>query len=383
MPIVMLLVIFSTVLLCQFVPVEVQQVCYSISMSIRELMVASLPVIVFTLLLRSSLGLSGGATKMIATIIALVCCSSFCATFLSHYAGSAIYKFDWSIAMPPTGDGMAPLWSLKLPRFVSNGKAMIAGFAAGFALSKYRPHIAHAISPTIDKIIAVFFSAIVCSMPCFIAGFIMKLHHDGMMHSVITNYSAIFALIITTQALYISAVYFISSGCNLRQFLISIKNMIPAGISGFSTMSSAASIPLSIMGVENNTQNKEFARCVVPATVNIHMLGDCFAIPILAYAVMKSYGMPEPSVLGHLVFTIYFIITKFSGAAVPAGSIIIMIPILEEYFGFNDDMVSLITSLYILFDPVFTCANVMGNGALAKMIDTVLRSGTKLVPSNR
>jgi Na+/H+-dicarboxylate symporter len=32
-------------------------------------------------------------------------------------------------------------------------------------------------------------------------------------------------------------------------------------------------------------------------------------------------------------------------------------------------MLSLITALYILFDPVITCANVLGNGAFARMVD--------------
>ncbi len=97
--------------------------------------------------------------------------------------------------------------------------------------------------------------------------------------------------------------------------------------------------------------------------MNIHLIGDCLAIPIFAYAVMKSYGIAEPSLYGYLVFLIYFIAAKFSVAAVPGGGILVMLPILESFFGFNSDMLSLITALYILFDPVITCGNVLGNGA--------------------
>jgi Na+/H+-dicarboxylate symporter len=35
-------------------------------------------------------------------------------------------------------------------------------------------------------------------------------------------------------------------------------------------------------------------------------------------------------------------------------------------------MMSLITALYILFDPIITSANVLGNGAFAKMIDSLV-----------
>ena len=51
---------------------------------------------------------------------------------------------------------------------------------------------------------------------------------------------------------------------------------------------------------------------------------------------------------------------------------IVMLPILESYFGFNAQMLSMIMSVYILFDPIMTCANVMGNGALAMIIDRVV-----------
>ena len=46
-----------------------------------------------------------------------------------------------------------------------------------------------------------------------------------------------------------------------------------------------------------------------------------------------------------------------------------MLPILDKYLGFNTEMLSLITALYILFDPFITSANVLGNGAFARIID--------------
>ncbi len=123
------------------------------------------------------------------------------------------------------------------------------------------------------------------------------------------------------------------SNCQWRAFVSSIKNMLPATISGFSTMSSAASMPLTIIGVENNiqSQNKEIARSVVPITVNIDLVGDCFAIPIFAYAVLKSFGMAERSLVHYLTFTFYFVLAKFSVAAVPGGGIIVMLALPNNY----------------------------------------------------
>jgi Na+/H+-dicarboxylate symporter len=58
---------------------------------------------------------------------------------------------------------------------------------------------------------------------------------------------------------------------------------------------------------------------MIPATVNIHLMGDCFAIPIFAFAILKSFGIAEPTTFSYLMFAISFVLAKFSVAAVPGG----------------------------------------------------------------
>ena len=188
-----------------------------------------------------------------------------------------------------------------------------------------------------------------------VAGFIVKMQADGAIATIVKNYTLVFAIVLFAQISYIALAYFIASHFRVDEFLRSIKNMIPAAISGFST----------------NAKNKNLARLSIPITVNIHLIGDCIAIPIFAYAVLKNYAMPEPTIFTYIIFTFYFVLAKFSVAAIPGGGIIVMLPILEAYLGFNSDMLLFITAIYILFDPVITCVNILGNGAFAKMIDLV------------
>ena len=68
------------------------------------------------------------------------------------------------------------------------------------------------------------------------------------------------------------------------------------------------------------------------------------------------------------MFSIYFVWAKFSVAAIPGGGIIVMIPILEEHLGLSFEMLPLITTLYILFDPIITSANIMGNAVFARLL---------------
>jgi len=364
--------IIAIVVCGPWLPLEVQQGLYALSLCIKSLIILFLPFIIFSLLFKAAVTLAHSAVRIIGTILLLVCCSNFISTFLSHYVGMWIYRFDLSMIMPQGIHELEPLWHCQLPTLIANDKAMFLGIVLGIVMVKWRKDMAstwaHFLNAGVDKILA----CITYLIPLFVAGFVVKLSHDQVIGILIKDYSIIFTVIALAQFGYIGFLYFILNSGRIGNFVQSIQNMMPAAMSAFSTMSSAASMPLTIIGAEHNTKNKDIARSVIPATVNIHLIGDCFAIPIFAYAILKTFGMPEPSLASYLIFTCYFVLAKFSVAAVPGGGILVMLPILQAYLGFTGDMMSLITALYILFDPVITCANVLGNGAFAMLIDRIV-----------
>ena len=372
MPFILAAVILAVIFLNPLLPLGIKQFLYAISLSIKSVIRILLPFIIFGLLFKAAVMLSNKATKIIGLILAFVCLSSFISIFISYYIGEWVYNFNLSMILPKETSDLVALWSFNLPKLIANDRAMFAGIILGILAAKFYPKQAAKIADKLDKVIEKALHLIVYLIPLFVAGFVIKLQYDGVMTTIIKEYGSIFLIIALSQITYLTLAYFLLSNLKLKEFIANIKNMIPAAISGFSTMSSAASMPLTIIGAQSNAKNKDLAKSIIPATVNIHLVGDCFATPILAFAILKSFCMADPSMLSYLIFTFYFILAKFSVAAIPGGGIIVMLPILENYLGFNSDMMSLITALYILFDPVITCANVLGNGAFAKMIDRVV-----------
>lgn len=371
MPLILMAIIIAIILFNPIMSLEVKRLLYSISLSIKSIIGLFLPLIIFGLLFKSVVMLAKDATRIVFLILLLVCGSNFCSTFISHYVGIYIYQFDLSMISPIENDSLKPLWLLNFPNIISNDKIVFSSIILGFISSKFCAEIAIGLAFKIEAFVAKILRLFIYIIPLFIMGFIVKLQFDEVLGIIIKDYMFIFGTIAFAQFGYIFLAYFILSNCRVKEFIASLSNMMPASISGFSAMSSVISMPLSIIGAENNTNNKALARTVVPITVNIHLVGGCFAIPILAYAILKSYGLAEPTLFNYLIFAFYFVLAKFSVAAIPGGGIIVMLPILEQYLGFNTNMMSLITSLYVLFDPVITCANVLGNGAFVKLIDNI------------
>jgi Na+/H+-dicarboxylate symporter len=378
MPLVLCLTIAAVLLLNPFMPLEAKQIIYATSLSIKSLIVFMLPFIIFGLLFKTMVVFARGATALIALILVCVCFSNALSTFISHFVGEWIYHLDFSILTPQNNSVLEPAWTLSLPKLVSNDSAMFSGILLGIAMGGFYQQQAQKLATLVDVVITKTLNSFTYLIPLFVAGFALKLQYDGEMVMILKDYAFIFALIAITVFAYILFVYALLAGFNPREFIRIVKNMLPAAMAGFCTMSSAAVMPITIAGAMRNAKNKDIVRLVVPATVNIHLIGDCFAIPIFAYAVMKSFGIPAPTLAAYLVFVFYFVIAKFSVAAIPGGGIVVMLPILENCLGFNGEMLSLITALYILFDLVITCANVLGNGAFAKLIDQLVSLRSKM-----
>jgi len=377
MPFLLLAEIILIGLIHQMIPLGVKSFFYAISLSIKSLIIFMLPAVIFGLLFKTAVQLAKKASKVILVILLCIVLSNFISTLISYGVGSIAYRFDLSMVFPGSASALKAAWEFSFPSLIGNGFAMLGGVAFGSLFGILKPVLASKFAASLEKRINTVLSFFLYIIPLFIAGFVIQMNHDGIMGHIIRNYGVIFALIACAVFAYISLIYCVVSRVQGTSFLKSIKNMMPAAIAGFGSMSSAAAMPLTIIAAEKNSKNPELARSVIPATVNIHLIGDCFAIPIFAFAVLKGFGVADPGFVNYLVFAAYFVLAKFSVAAVPGGGILVMLPILENYLGFDATMLSLITALYILFDPVITCANVLGNGGFAMAIGRLMKSDAK------
>ncbi len=371
MPFILIGIILSVIMLDPFLPLDLKRGLYALSLTIKSLIILLLPAVIFSLLFKAVANLASRATKVILLIFIMVCCSNFFSLFLSHCVGSWIYNFDLSLNLPQETLKLEPLWSFVFPKLIANDKAMLAGIALGLVISLMKPSLSHQIVPKLEVALKKILKLFSYLIPLFVTGFIVKLQYEGAVVQIFKDYTVIFLIVACAEYGYVAIVYFLLSRGKVQEFLSTIRNMAPALIAGCSAMSSAVAMPFTLIGVEKNSKNKDLAASVVPATASIHLVGGCFAIPIFAYAVMKNYGVQEPSLVAYMIFAGYFVMSMFSVAAVPAGTIIVMLPILEKYLGFTGDMLSLITALYILFDPITTGANILGNGAFAKAVDRI------------
>lgn len=369
MPVIFLAIISFFILADAWIPLALKQGIFALSLSLKSLIIFTLPFLIFMLIFKTLAELAKEGGKMVAYIMGALCLSNLLTTLISYQVGGLLYHLDFSLSVPEQTKGLIPLWDFTIPKLISNDKAMLAGMLFGILASFLeRKKLTYVLS-FFDLGVKVLLKGLSRAVPLFVFGFLVKIIHEKMLKSIFVSYSFIFTLVTACALSYIILMYLFANHFHLKNTLSSMRNMAAAAFSGFSSMSSAAALPLSMVGVEKNLNNKTLARLAPALTANTHLLGDCFAIPIFAFAVMKNFGLSEPTFAAYFIFALYFVMAKFSVAAIPGGGMIVMLPILESHLGFTSEMSLLITALYMMFDPIASGANVFGNGAFSQLLE--------------
>lgn len=208
-------------------------------------------------------------------------------------------------------------------------------------------------------------------VPLYVIGFLFKIQHDESLGEMFAGYGPMIGLIVGVQLFSVLFFYFKANMGNFRDIKNSLGNVFPSGLVALSTMSSMATLPLTLEAAEENTKNKAVAQIMIPATTNIHHVGDSIAIPILIAVVLATTGIQAMDYGTFLLFTMYYMVAKFGVPSVPGGEVVVLCPILVEHFGFSPTMAGLLTTLYILMDPFITTTSVLCNGALAILMDKI------------
>jgi Na+/H+-dicarboxylate symporter len=351
----------------EHIPIVVKSICYALSLTIKDILVAILPAIIFSFLFNSLVSLKQKAVSFIILLLVMVACSNFIAILTGYTVGSTLLPhLNLNLSVDNIADKLVPYWSIPVPQFVSNEPAIILGVVMGLYFALRPNKEIEKIAEKTNDYAALFLKRVFLPiLPIFVLGFVLKLESDGSLARVFNTYGSVLLLVISTQVGYTTFMYLLASSFKIEKAFEFIKNIMPATLTGFSTISSAATIPVNILCTEKNLANPSFARMIIPTTANIHTLGSAIGLTILSLSTLIAFGQGLPISASFFIFAFYYAMAKFAVAGIPGGVIIVVSPLLESYLGFTPEMVGLITAIYMMFDPFGTATNVTCNGAFA------------------
>lgn len=356
-----------------FLPLQIHQAFYTISLLIKDLLLWMLPITVGLFIAHAVSSFEKKAPLFIFVLFLFEAFSNSMSVWYSFGCGHLVASHLQSVASYHVADAFSPLWRISFikPIWWSAEKGTIAGIVLGLVATFKFPFLRGFLTKgkgAAERVLTHFFSRLI---PLFILGFVARMYKTQILSQIFAQYADfLFSLLLFLTA-YIALLFLIGSGFSRQIFLKNIQNLLPAAGVAFSSGCSLSTMPWTIEGTAKNLKNPGLAQAVIPATTNIQQVGDCIANTFLCFLIYFHFNGQAPSLSIWIPFSVVFVLARFATAAVLGGAIFIMLPIYEFYLGFTPEMVAIILAFNVILDPLITCSNVVANGALCRIFERV------------
>lgn len=351
---------------------------FTVSVLFKTFLLALLPFLIFSYVVTGILALRKNAPLILAVLLTMVCISNCIVGITSYFICTSLMPLllqqGAAVATMESFWGIEPYFIINISPFVPSEQALLAALFIGIALTWYPIRTAEiALSRAKKSIDFIIKHCLMPFLPLYVFGFLLKIQDEGLLEQVVGDYSRTFLLMIVLQWILLGLWYVISQSGSFTAARKKIATALPSYMAALSTMSSTATIPVTLDVAEKNDVHEGLSHVAVPILANVHLLGDAVSIPCLALVTHALFFGTVPNFFQYFAFLGYFVVSMLAVAGIPGGGIMVMIPVLQSMMHFSPDMISLITALYLMQDPFGTAANVMGDGALVMMIEKVAR----------
>ncbi|MBN4053758.1 cation:dicarboxylase symporter family transporter [Haliea sp. AH-315-K21] len=217
-------------------------------------------------------------------------------------------------------------------------------------------------------------------LPFYIAGIFTDLAANGTAFVYLYTFAKVLVLVIVLHWLWILVLYAIAAMVSGRNMFSLIKVMLPAYVTAIGTMSSAATIPVTLRQAQKNKISEPTREFVIPLCASIHLSGSSITIITCAVAVMLlSPSLPTPGLLMLIPFILTLGVITIAAPGVPGGTILAALGILASILGFDEATLALMIALFLAQDSFGTACNILGDGAIAIIVDAEAGNNAEIV----
>lgn len=367
--------IFITIALylgvASFLPMEIHQGLYTVSLLIKDLLLWMLPITVGLFIAHAITSFERQALFFILSLFIFEALSNSISVWYSFGCGHLAANYLQTIVPHHFIDAFSPLWRIPLtkPVWWAADKGTFTGITIGLIATFEFPLLRTIIrrgKETAEKILTRVFARLI---PLFILGFVARMYKTEALSQMFAQYADFLLSLLFFLVAYILFLFLCGSGFCLQIFFRSIKNLLPAAGIAFSSGCSLSTMPWTIEGTSKNLQNPDLAKAIIPATTNIQQIGDCIANTFLCFLIYLHFNGQTPPLSIWIPFSIVFVLARFATAAILGGAVFIMLPIYEYYLNFTPEMIAIILAFNVILDPLITCSNVVANGALCRIFE--------------
>lgn len=378
--------IVAGILIGLYAPEFMVQLVYTIQSFIGQLIKFTIPLIILFYIASGIASLPQGSGALLGKTVGLAYGSTIIAGILAFIVASNVLPGLISgnaIEAAGEGEKLKSFLEISIPPLFDVMTALALAFIFGIGISAINAtSLRTTLNEARDVIEILLSKVIIPALPFYIAGVFTEMTVDGTVFSTLKTFGLVLVLALIMHWVWITVLYVATAVAMKKSPATLLKNMLPAYFTALGTMSSAATIPVSLRATKANNVRDGVANFTVPLCASIHLSGSTITIVTCATAVMLlTPELTLPGLGGVMGFILMLGVTMIAAPGAPGGAVMSALGLLASMLGFTDAALALMIALYLAQDSFGTACNVTGDGAIAIWVDKFAGEGSALAQS--
>lgn len=363
------------ILLGILAPAGITRILITIKALFGELLFFTIPLLILFFISSGIAALPRNAGKLLGRSLLLAYSSTLVAGTLAFLVAALVVPM--LAASPDSLNGaeaavLEPYVIVTIPPLFNVMTALMLAFIMGLGMAATQADSMRQIADQGRDIIQwLLVKAIIPLLPVYIAGVFAEMAAAGTVFATLQTFGVVLLLAVLMHWIWIITLFFIAGTRVGRSPVELIRNMLPAYFTALGTMSSAATIPVSLQSSKRNGVSEHVADFSVPLFATTHLSGSTITIVSCAVAVISMQsGLDIPPLSLMIPFILTLGVVMLAAPGVPGGAVISAVGLLGSMLGFGETALALMIALYMAQDSFGTACNVTCDGALALLVDS-------------
>ncbi|MGM0549354.1 MAG: dicarboxylate/amino acid:cation symporter [Bacillota bacterium] len=367
----LLIAVTIGVILGVFVEQGLMQIISTIKYVLGQLIFYSVPLVIIGFIAPSITKLQEKASKLLGQAVFIAYLSSVGAAMFSILAGSLIIPY-LHITEETKALRELPeiIFKLDIPPIMPVMSALVLALFVGLAAAWTK---AEKVASLLDEIQAMILKLvekiIIPILPFFIATTFAELAYEGTITEHLPVFLTVIILVLVGHFIWLTVLYSIAGLISGENPLEVVKHYLPAYLTAVGTMSSAATLPVSLKSAgKSKVLDKEITNFAIPLGATIHLCGSVLTETFFVMVISKVLYGSVPPLATMFLFALLLGIFAIGAPGVPGGTVMASLGLVTGILGFDQTGVGLVLTIFAIQDSFGTACNITGDGAIALML---------------
>lgn len=368
----LILAVMAGLFLGSFIPESWIQGIIVIKNLLSQLIFFTIPLVILGFITPAIAHLKNNASQLLRFALILAYSSTIGAALLGMSAGYLLVpQLDISSQNLASKQLPQGIFSLDISPIMPVMSALVLALLLGLGISSTKSTLWETLLDDFQKITLYFLSHLVIPLlPYFIACTFTLLAYQGSLQEQLPIFFTVILLAILGQWIWLGILYGIASLYSKERGKEVFRHYAPAYWTAIGSMSSAATLPVSLTCCEKSTVlSKETIHFSVPLFSNIHLCGSVLTEVFFVMVVSQVLYGNLPSIIEMLWFIPLLALFGIGAPGVPGGTVMASLGLITGILGFDQEGTALMMTIFALQDSFGTACNVAGDGALTLMVE--------------